>query len=34
MGRREMPFSLEDKEMFVMEMCEPVFQGELLKRTD
>ena len=33
MGRREVPFSLEDKEMFVMEMREPIFQGEL-KRTD
>ena len=29
-----MPFSLEDKEMFVMEICEPIFQGELLKCTD
>lgn len=29
-----MLFSLEDKEMFVMEMCEPIFQEELLKRTD
>lgn len=34
MGRREVPFSLEDKEMSVMEMCEPIFQGELLKCTD
>ena len=28
MGRKEVPFSLEDKEMFVMEKCEPIFRGE------
>ena len=33
-GRTEVLFSLGDKEMFVMEMCELIFHGELLKLTD